>query len=1078
MRPSPMFASVDAAAEQRHSQRHSHQRRLVVELELAATPSASQPQPSASHTPHTSIPAASDPHAPGGSGHHVHDSPQQHPTPQPMPVSSQMDPAAQMRQPDLASRSTRSNVGARAAVSNPSELLLLLAALDTDLGACHDMFSLASRVTSSIPKPPIIMFSKSQWVYGTTTMSAVQHVSDCLSEPASILGDPATMPTIDRCMLMAVCTPSFTAHLQSINARSLLTMRLFCFGRPWGYIQCHSVNPVRVPFAKLAILSRLCKQIASSIESLILRDSLQSVPLLVPAPLGSSQPPDRPPYQPGSKPQRLHVPATQPQTSDTPQTPTSALPATGDTSPMDTSSQLSPLMQSLHTFKVDFTQPSSHPKAPMNSSNSSSTSSTDKGRSSHALLSTLLDTLLPIFSADAATINLDNVCEYVGSPDQTGGLVRIQRVFQELRLDQICMSRQCSADFPAHASVFGHYAGALYIPVSSDGASFLVFLRRVQRQGIRIGLSDGPVPPDKSTAPCSYPWDAHDERNARFVQGIVQRFAQSEYLPVIFAHEEHKQHNHLLNNVSHKILTPLNAIINFLEIMMEEDRASLGRHTLDTVKKAHEKSLAVNDATSNLLHFVQLKAGMLTFRSEPFDLHHSIHAAFDQVLESARSRRVRWTLSLPAASVQPKVIGDREKLRQIILRLCEHAFNSARDLRSALCASTVIDHVTPQSLVLRICVTIPSALPSDAAELRMSGIMLQDDPFGNKMDLAVVAQLAKAKAGERFRMWTESLDDGRVRICVTPSTAASTAVMRQPLPSLTVTPVSAASTAKRPLCILVAEDNPINQQILTKRLRMKKHTVLVADDGLKCIEMFQLLCRSSDDRDCPSPTTAVPRVLEPASPPQSLVSYASGPSSSPPPPLPPPSSRHKPDTTQDPARLRARSNSSSSPTRNTTRPQLPSYRSSLTVQQDAGGPSSSASSSTDTSLVSSQTTVAASSTSSVQEAPKEAAPLSASTASCSRMLSSNCDLILMDVQMPNCSGLEATRRIRDLEHSHVRQHTPIIGVSANVSFRDREDCKAAGMDGFIPKPIDFRSVDALLDDILHRLRGQTRGERS
>ncbi|KAI8920555.1 hypothetical protein BC831DRAFT_478654 [Entophlyctis helioformis] len=393
----------------------------------------------------------------------------------------------------------------------------------------------------------------------------------------------------------------------------------------------------------------------------------------------------------------------------------------------------------------------------------------------------------------------------------------------------------------------------------------------------------------------------------------------------------------------------------------------------------------------------------------------------------------------------------------------------------------------------------------------MSGIMLQDDPFGNKMDLAVVAQLAKTKGG---RMWTESLDDGRVRICVSltyatdhsalpstqpeqpgpaapishsfaqtstapstaTSTAPSTAVMRQPLPSLTVTPVSAASTAKRPLCILVAEDNPINQQILTKRLRMKKHTVLVADDGLKCIEMFQLLCRSSDDRDCPSPTTAVPRVLEPASPPQSLVSYASGPSSPPPPSLPPPSSRHKPDTTQDPARLRARSNSSSSPTRNTTRPQLPSYRSSLTVQQDAGGPSSSASSSTDTSLVSSQTTVAASSTSSVQEAPKEAAPLSASTASCSRMLSSNCDLILMDVQMPNCSGLEATRRIRDLEHSHVRQHTPIIGVSANVSFRDREDCKAAGMDGFIPKPIDFRSVDALLDDILHRLRGQTRGE--
>jgi CheY-like chemotaxis protein len=76
------------------------------------------------------------------------------------------------------------------------------------------------------------------------------------------------------------------------------------------------------------------------------------------------------------------------------------------------------------------------------------------------------------------------------------------------------------------------------------------------------------------------------------------------------------------------------------------------------------------------------------------------------------------------------------------------------------------------------------------------------------------------------------------------------------------------------------------------------------------------------------------------------------------------------------------------------------------------------------------------------------------------------DVVLMDVQMPEMDGLEATAAIRELE-SKTGAHVPIVGVTAHAMKGDRERCLGAGMDGYVSKPIRpdalFSAIDAVIE---------------
>lgn len=73
------------------------------------------------------------------------------------------------------------------------------------------------------------------------------------------------------------------------------------------------------------------------------------------------------------------------------------------------------------------------------------------------------------------------------------------------------------------------------------------------------------------------------------------------------------------------------------------------------------------------------------------------------------------------------------------------------------------------------------------------------------------------------------------------------------------------------------------------------------------------------------------------------------------------------------------------------------------------------------------------------------------------------DLILMDINLPDIDGLEATIRLKAQPQL---THIPVVALTANAMHGDKERCLAAGCDGYIPKPVNRNELLSTVENLL------------
>jgi two-component system, sensor histidine kinase and response regulator len=90
-----------------------------------------------------------------------------------------------------------------------------------------------------------------------------------------------------------------------------------------------------------------------------------------------------------------------------------------------------------------------------------------------------------------------------------------------------------------------------------------------------------------------------------------------------------------------------------------------------------------------------------------------------------------------------------------------------------------------------------------------------------------------------------------------------------------------------------------------------------------------------------------------------------------------------------------------------------------------------------------------------------------------RYLESTFDVVLMDLEMPGISGIEAARQIRAKEKASsidTPAYTPIIAMTAHDEETERAACLVVGMDGFITKPINIRTIHQTIQEVIEGIQ--------
>ncbi|KAJ7043873.1 phytochrome-like protein [Mycena alexandri] len=293
------------------------------------------------------------------------------------------------------------------------------------------------------------------------------------------------------------------------------------------------------------------------------------------------------------------------------------------------------------------------------------------------------DDLLGLFDADFGVLVIGEGAKMLGPSDHGQETLIMAEYLRLKQFTTIQVSQAVTADFEDLTLTAGLevVAGMLYVPLSSEGKDFICFLRKGQPRHVHWAgnpntktRSDTMLEPRKSFAVWSETvagrcrvWTDEQLETAGVLALVYGKFIE------VWRQKENalqttRLTNLLLSNASHEVRTPLNHIINYLEMALN---GPLDDETRDNLNRSHAASKSLLFTINDLLDLTRLESGNETSFNEPFDLQDAIEDATHLYRKEAQRRSIEFKMDLERS---PKtVVGDSKKIRTVVQNLTANA---------------------------------------------------------------------------------------------------------------------------------------------------------------------------------------------------------------------------------------------------------------------------------------------------------------------------------------------------------------------------------------------------------------------